>query len=181
MDELPVDLLLDEAQPAVIPEAPGVADLGVVAPEAHALQELCRKAAGGGVLAHLGDRPEALDGAVAAALDRLDGSDALLGEHGAYDAETAELDAATTTVYEMLVGLSDDAAAATGLPAGPGSHMALADTIVKDTRIPPRGFDNAAFEAGGAPAVGMAYADGQYWHEQGFLPPPGTVLVEATR
>jgi hypothetical protein len=80
----------------------------------------------------------------------------------------------------MLVGLSEDAAAATGQPAGPSTHMALADTIVKDSRIPPRGFDNAAFEAGGAPAVGVEYADGQYWHEQSFTPPSGTFRIEAT-
>lgn len=110
----------------------------------------------------------------------VDAAGALLREHGGYDADGAELDAATTTVYEMLVGLSDDAAAATGLTAGPSNHMALADTIVKDSRIPPQGFDNATFEAGGAPAVGIAYADGQYWHEQQLSPPPGTARVEAT-
>lgn len=104
----------------------------------------------------------------------------LLGEQGGYDFGTATLDEASTTVYEMLVGLSPDAAAVTGHPAGQTSHMALADTIVKDTRIPPRGFANASFEAAGAPAVGIAYADGQHWHERSTPLPTGTERVLAT-
>ncbi len=99
----------------------------------------------------------------------------LVHEHGAYDAATAELDTASTAVYEMHVGLSADAAAATGLTAGPTSRMAMADTIEKDTRIPPRGFNNAAYEAKGSPAVGTVYADGQYWDDRTFAIPPGAV------
>ncbi len=57
--------------------------------------------------------------------------------------------------------------------------MALADTIVKDNRIPPRGFTNAAFEAGGAPPVGAVYADGQYWSDSRFAVPAGAVRAEA--
>ncbi len=101
-------------------------------------------------------------------------------EHGGYNEATATLDEASTTVYEMLVGLSAEAAGVTGHPAGQTSHMALADTIVKDTRIPPRGFANASFNAAGAPAVGMAYADGQYWHERSASLPVGTDRVVAT-
>ncbi len=109
-----------------------------------------------------------------------DSSNALLGQTGGYDLATAELDEASTTVYEMHVGLSADAAAATGLPAGTTTHMALADTIEKDTRIPPRGFDNAAYIEGGAPVVGISYADGQYWHERRYPLPVGTQHVIAT-
>lgn len=109
-----------------------------------------------------------------------DANDALLLERGHYDPAEAHLDEASTTVHEMLVALSDEAAAATGKPAGVTTHMALADTIWKDTRIPPRGFDNAAFAAGGAPAVGISYADGQYWHDTVVTMPPGTVRVEAS-
>lgn len=104
-----------------------------------------------------------------------DAAGQLVGEHGHYDAATAELDEATTTVYEMRVGLSADAAEVTGLPAGPTGHMALADTIEKDNRIPPRGFANATFEAGGAPVVGATYADGQYWSDRRFALPATAV------
>jgi hypothetical protein len=104
----------------------------------------------------------------------------LLAEQGHYNQLEAQLDESTTTVYEMLVGLSAEAAAVTGHPAGQTSHMALADTIVKDTRIPPRGFANAAFIAGGAPPVGISYADGQHWHERRTPLPAGTDRIIAT-
>ncbi len=95
----------------------------------------------------------------------------LIREHGPYDDASATLDASRTTVYEMRVGLSPAAAAATGLPAGETTHMALADTITKDNRIPPRGFTNRAFAEGGAPPVGAVYADGQYWSEVEYRVP----------
>ena len=102
----------------------------------------------------------------------------LLREYGAYDADTAELDETDTPVYEMAVGLSEGAAAATGNTPGRTTHMALADTIVKDSRIPPRGFHNADYAAAGAPTVGHAYADGQYWDDARFWIPAGTVRAE---
>lgn len=113
-------------------------------------------------------------------LQFVDAAGQLLGERGHYDPVEAHLDEASTTVYEMQVALSEDAAAATGLPAGITTHMALADTIWKDTRIPPRGFANASFANAGAPAVGISYADGQYWHEQQVSMPANTARVIAT-
>ncbi len=107
-----------------------------------------------------------------------DSAGGLVLERGAYDTATAELDTATTRVYEMHVGLSPDAAAVTGLPAGVTGHMALADTIVKDNRIPPRGFVNSAFEAAGAPVVEHVYADGQYWDDVEFTIPVGAAFAE---
>lgn len=110
----------------------------------------------------------------------LDDAGATLVEYGRYDFMSAELDAATTTVFEMHVGLSEKAAAATGLKAGITTHMALADSIVKDNRIPPRGFDNATYAAGGAPAVGATYADGQHWANVDYTLPAGTKRVRVT-
>ncbi len=110
----------------------------------------------------------------------LNDMDQVVREYGHYDAAEAELDEATTTVYEMHVGLSDEAALATGLPGGVTTHMALADTIEKDKRIPPRGFNNATYESGGAPAIGIAYADGQYWHDAAFWIPDGAVRADVT-
>ena len=104
----------------------------------------------------------------------------LLREYGSYDPATAELDEAGTVVYEMAVGLSDAAAAATGNATGRTTHMALADTIVKDTRIPPRGFDNADYAAAGAPTVGRHYADGQYWDDAHFWIPPAAASAEVS-
>ena len=95
----------------------------------------------------------------------LDARGRLIREHGHYDHETAHLDEASTRIFEMQVGLSAQAAQATGLSPGVTTHMTLANTIEKDNRIPPRGFENAAFEAGGAPVVGATYADGQHWDD----------------
>lgn len=101
-------------------------------------------------------------------------------EYGHYDYTTATLDESSTEIYEMHVGLSDFASQATGLPAGPTGHMALADTIEKDNRIPPRGFSNATYEAGGAPVVAHTYADGQYWDDSYFALVPGVVRAEVS-
>ena len=109
-----------------------------------------------------------------------DGGGQTVGEYGHYDTATAHLAEDTTQIYEMHVGLSEAAAKLTGYPAGTTSHMALADTIEKDNRIPPRGFTNAAFEAGGAPVVAATYADGQYWGDSYFSIPDGAVLAEVT-
>ncbi|MCK6486235.1 MAG: hypothetical protein HUU22_10605 [Phycisphaerae bacterium] len=102
----------------------------------------------------------------------------LLHEYGHYDFDTAELDEPSTSIYEMKIGLSPYAASLTGYPAGETTHMSLADTIVKDNRIPPRGFANAAFAAAGAPVVGAVYPDGQYWDDAWFAIPPGATRAE---
>jgi hypothetical protein len=104
----------------------------------------------------------------------------LLREYGGYDPASAELDEAGTVVYEMAVGLSDAAAEISRQPAGRTTHMALADTIVKDTRIPPRGFDNARYAAAGAPVVGRPYTDGQYWDDAHFWIPQAAVSAEVS-
>lgn len=107
-----------------------------------------------------------------------DAAGARIAEYGAYDPVEAHLDEHSTHVYEMKIGLSPLAAQITGLPAGETTRMSLADTIVKDNRIPPRGFNNAAFAAAGAPVVAAAYADGQYWDDIYYNIPPTAVRAE---
>ena len=104
----------------------------------------------------------------------------VLADWGRWDATTGDLDATNTTVFEMHIGLSADAAKRTGLPAGPTTHMSLADVIVKDNRIPPRGFANAPYEAAGAGAVGATYADGQHWADLEWTLPQGAVRAKVT-
>ena len=104
-----------------------------------------------------------------------DQQDALVYESGVWDPATGFLvpddDA---RVYEAKPGISHRLAAATGLPAGPSFHFALNDTIWKDNRIPPRGFDNAAFTAAQCAPVGAVYADGQH-HDLAQYGLPATV------
>ncbi len=109
-----------------------------------------------------------------------DANDVLIAEYGHYDYDEAHLDEPSTKIYEMHVGISAGASVLTGLPEGVTTHMALADTIAKDNRIPPRGFSNAAYSAGGAPPVGTAYADGQYWDDTMFALPAGAARAVAT-
>lgn len=101
-----------------------------------------------------------------------------LGEYGHYDPVEAHLDEESTTVYEMHVGLSEFASSVTGYPAGETTHMALADIITKDNRIPPRGWNNATYTDGGAPAVACEYADGQHWSDVDFALSSGAVTAE---
>lgn len=109
-----------------------------------------------------------------------DASGTVLAEDGRWDPATGDLDETTTTVFEMAIGLSPQAAAATGLEAGVTMHMSLADLVVKDNRIPPAGFVNAAYEAAGAGAVGATYADGQNWADVGFAIPAGASHAHVT-
>ena len=109
-----------------------------------------------------------------------DASQQLVAEMGAWDPSTGAVDASTTTVFEMKVGLSADAAKATGLPEGETSHMSLADVIVKDTRIPPRGFANLPFTVAGAPVVGATYADGQSWADLDYAIPANATSATVT-
>ena len=69
------------------------------------------------------------------------------------------------TSYEAHMGLTDDHALAIGRPelAGESYHIMLNNKVFEDTRIPPRGFTNAAFVARDMEPVGATYADGQYW------------------
>jgi hypothetical protein len=51
--------------------------------------------------------------------------------------------------------------------------------VVKDNRIPPRGYTQTAFDKPGLRPVGATYADGQFWDEPVYTLPAEaeTVLV----
>jgi len=103
---------------------------------------------------------------------------ALIHELGAYNTATAELDVASTKVYEAHIGPDANMAALSGHPAGPSFHFAFSNKIYFDNRIPPRGFNHANFEAVQAAPVGVTYADGQNWDETSFSIPIGTSWME---
>ena len=107
-----------------------------------------------------------------------DAQQKVLAEHGGWSPLTGDLTGLPTTIFEMFIGLSPEAAKKTGLPAGPTTHMSLADIVVKDNRIPPRGFTNAAYEAVGAGAVPPLYGDGQNYAEVPYSIPNGATHVK---
>ncbi len=100
--------------------------------------------------------------------------DALIEEKGTYEASTGMLDKASTKVYEIKLGMTPDIASATGRANesdGSSFHFVLNNTVVKDNRIPPRGFTNQAFRQIQSPPVNATYADGQYWDDTVFPVP----------
>ncbi len=109
----------------------------------------------------------------------LDANGELIAESGAYDSNTGQLlhDPAVK-VYEAKPGLDEITAPLVGVPPGPSFHFVLNNRIYQDNRIPPRGFENAAYaQFGGAP-VGHAYADGQYWDTTPYAIPAQAASVE---
>lgn len=105
-------------------------------------------------------------------------NDVLLTEHGAYDNDLATLTTGDTKVYEAKMGLDAHAAAASGKPEGESFHFVLNNQWLKDNRIPPMGFTNAAYASVGAAPVAAAYSDGQYWDDTAFPVPPAAVRAE---
>lgn len=98
----------------------------------------------------------------------------VISEHGAYNPMTAVLDESTTKVYEAHMGPDAAVASLVGTTPGPAFRLAISNKYYKDNRIPPMGFNNAAFtavQAGHQPA--NLYADGQYWDDTRFAIPAG--------
>lgn len=91
---------------------------------------------------------------------------------GAYDVATGVLTPDDDLmVYESHHGITESLANEVGLPAGESFHFVLNNIVLKDNRIPPRGYTFAAFDAvDAAPMTDgvpdpTRYADGQYWDD----------------
>jgi len=101
-------------------------------------------------------------------------------ESGAYDQGTGTLTRdAQAKVYEVKQGLTTDLAGLLGKSPGESFHFVLNNTVVKDNRIPPQGYNVAQYDRPGLRPVGAAYVDGQYWDEIQYLLPAETDLVHA--
>jgi len=104
----------------------------------------------------------------------------LIYESAAYNPLTGELTRdAESKVYEVLQGITPELAAVLGKPAGESFHFVLNNTVVKDNRIPPQGFTQAAYARPGLRPVGAIYLDGQYWDETSYDLPAATRSVLA--
>ena len=95
----------------------------------------------------------------------------VIAERGAYDEVSAELTAGDTRVYEARLGMDAGVAGITGLAEGESFHFALNNRVVKDNRIPPRGYAYFDYRDVGAAPVGATYADGKYWDATTFRIP----------
>ncbi len=103
----------------------------------------------------------------------------LIGESGAYDPMTAILTPdPQIKVYEARLGVAPEIAPLIGVPAYTEFRLVLNSVIMKDNRIPPLGFSNAAYEWFGMPPIGATYADGQNWDQTNYTIPRGAVRAE---
>jgi hypothetical protein len=104
----------------------------------------------------------------------------LLGESGAYDANTGILTRdAEARIYEVHPGVDTNISGLLGFDPEATLHFVLNNKIYDDNRIPPRGFTNATFAAFGGAPVGHHYDDGQYWDDTLYTLPAGAVRAEA--
>jgi hypothetical protein len=78
-----------------------------------------------------------------------------------------------TRVYECVPAISEAQAEKFGKKPGKSFHFVLNDIIAKDNRIPPKGFNNAAFAEHLSAPVGAVYADGQHWDDVQLELPSG--------
>lgn len=102
----------------------------------------------------------------------MDASGQVITESGGYNWNTGQLTHDNQAkVYEFLRATEDGA---------PTLHHVLSKSIVKDNRIPPRGFRNTAFARRMMAPVGATYADKQYWDDTTYHLPAGTTHVRVT-
>jgi uncharacterized repeat protein (TIGR01451 family) len=107
----------------------------------------------------------------------------LVYESGTYNPATGVLSVdPDTKVYETKQGISADLAAELGRPelAGESFHFVLNNEIVKDNRIPPRGFTQAAYDQPGLRPVGATFVDGQHWDDTVYILPQEVERVMVT-
>lgn len=105
---------------------------------------------------------------------------------GEYDQNTGDLsktdsDGNDTKIYEAKLAMSDEVESATGkrnTADGSSFHFALNNKVVKDNRIPPRGFTNENFKTIQSPVIGYSYDDGEYWDITEYHLPLNTDRVE---
>jgi len=110
-----------------------------------------------------------------------DASGQVIYESGAYDSQTGQLIRdEDIKVYEAKQGLTPELATVLGKTSGESFHFVLNNTVIKDNRIPPRGYTRSNFDQPGLRPVGADYDDGQYWDDTTYLLPPGTEWVQVT-
>jgi hypothetical protein len=110
---------------------------------------------------------------------------AVVYESGAYNPSNGVLSHdEDAVIYEIKLGISTRLGPALGVTPGESFHFTLNDTVMKDNRIPPAGFTNAAFETfGGAPVDPYGpvprYPDGQNWDVASYSLPAEARYVSA--
>jgi uncharacterized repeat protein (TIGR01451 family) len=114
-------------------------------------------------------------------LQAFDANDQLIYKSGAYDPLSGQLTRdAAAKIYEVKQGITPELAALLPQFAGESFHFVLNNTVIKDNRIPPQGYTQAAYDRPGLRPVGATYVDGQNWDETLYILPLETERVMAT-
>jgi uncharacterized repeat protein (TIGR01451 family) len=114
-------------------------------------------------------------------LQAFDVYDQLIYESGAYNLLTGQLNRdVDVKVYEAKQGITPKLASVLGLSPGESFHFVLNNTVIKDNRIPPQGYNQDLFDQPGLRPVGVTYLDGQYWDDTIYSLPIETARVFAT-
>ena len=114
-------------------------------------------------------------------LKAYDQAGSMIYESGVYDTNTGVLTSdAALKIYEAKQGITPELAAVISKPAGESFHFVLNNTVIKDNRIPPRGYTQAGFDKPGLRPIGATYADGQYWDDTQYTLPANTERAVAT-
>jgi uncharacterized repeat protein (TIGR01451 family) len=101
-----------------------------------------------------------------------DANGQLVFESGAYNAQSGVLtEDAQSKVYEAKLGIDD------GNAITETFHFVLNNSVLKDNRIPPRGYTVAGFDQPGLRPVGALFTDGQHWDETTYRLPDSAVSV----
>jgi uncharacterized repeat protein (TIGR01451 family) len=110
-----------------------------------------------------------------------DSADSLIYESGAYNSASGVLALdSDIKVYEAKQGITPELAVLLALSPGESFHFVLNNTVIKDNRIPPRGYTQSAFDRPGLRPVGAVYADGQHWDETDYVLPDEAERVAVT-
>lgn len=114
-------------------------------------------------------------------LKAFDAAQNLIYESGAFNPVTGELSLdSAIKIYEAKQGITPELADILGKPAGESFHFVLNNSVIKDNRIPPRGFTQAAYNRPGLQPVDAVYADGQFWDETIYTLPLQTAYLIVT-
>jgi len=109
-----------------------------------------------------------------------DATGAVVYESGVYDWDTHTLVRdPDIRVYEAKQGLTPEIATVLGKPAGESFHFVLNNTVIKDNRIPPRGYSQVAWDLPGVRPVGAVYLDDQHWDDVVYDVPDTAVRSSA--
>lgn len=114
-------------------------------------------------------------------LQAFDSGHNVVYESGMYDFNAGQLVRdSDIKIYEVKQGITPELSAIINQPDGESFHFVLNNTVIKDNRIPPLGYQQTEYDRPGLRPVGTVYVDGQNWDETVYVVPNGTERVLVT-